>query len=86
MASQLGNLQASAQSGVAAAHSEAQSDASHGNDDLIADSAASPLAAQSQVSRASAGEVQPATFAMHARTSTADNRPRHDEEPESKQC
>lgn len=83
MASQLGNLQNSALSGVGTAHSEAQSDASPGNADYVADSAASPLAAQSHISAVPATGAQPEGFPAQPVASVAETVLHHDVEPGS---
>lgn len=81
MASQPGTLQASAHSGIATAYSGAASDASHGNVDHVVDSAASQLAAQSQISSALASEAQP--VAVLPQPVASESGMRQEVEPES---
>lgn len=79
----IGNVQASAQSGVATAQSEAQSDASHGNADFIADSAASPSAAHSQGHISTAEAERARSYVAQPVASVAGPSERQDAEPES---
>ena len=76
-ASQL--MQASAQSGVATAQSEAQSDTSHANADFVADSAASPLATHSHGEISTAGAQ---SFVAQPVASAAGADIRQDAQPE----